>query len=165
MYFCRLHLVVNLLFVASQHVLSAGSIKRGLTASLGRDCVVILLCEVVVDMVTHSFALRFNNMKPEVYDSFTNDLWRRLLSDSGGSRACRLLGFVPLAPAVLLLRVFVDTFMNNFEDLTRDDVIRRSGVCVLCIIAGLIGKLLLGYGLQRSAHANNLRVMRKLKGK
>lgn len=148
----RIHLGACLVFVAVQHMLGAGSLRRGLTPRLGLDLLIIVLAEALADVLKHSFALRFNNMKPEVYDSFRVDLCKRVGKEvlRQGS-AYRMLGFVPLAATTLLVRTFADLFTLNYEEMTGDDVRDRAGMYAGCGLAAVCGKLALGWWLRCDA--------------
>jgi len=100
----RAHLAVLLLFLACQHV----EVQRSLTAGLGDSrlrtaCCAVLVCEPLVDVLKHAFMAKFNDIGPAVYAQVKHQLATRAMRVQA-HQAHLVLGFVPMAPAALLLR-------------------------------------------------------------
>ena len=100
----RVHLTVCLLFVAAQRIIAAGSISGGLTKKFATDCVLVLGSEVFVDIVKHSFMAKFNSLRPVTYRRYFRQFCREHVKLAQSYKIHRVVGFVPLAPAALLLR-------------------------------------------------------------
>ncbi|CAL6348288.1 unnamed protein product [Bathycoccus prasinos] len=101
----RVHLTVCLLFVAAQRIIAAGSISGGLTKKFATDCLLVLGSEVFVDIVKHSFMAKFNSLRPATYRQYFRQFCREHVKLAQSYKIHRVVGFVPLAPAALLLRV------------------------------------------------------------
>ena len=101
----RVHLTVCLLFVAAQRIIAAGSISGGLTKKFATDCLLVLGSEVFVDIVKHSFMAKFNSLRPATYRRYFRQFCREHVKLAQSYKIHRVVGFVPLAPAALLLRV------------------------------------------------------------
>lgn len=104
----RVHLAACLAFVAAQAVEPRGRGQGhagggGVPPPLRAAAPLILAAEVVIDLVKHAFMAKFNDIKPESYSEVLRELARRA-SRVQAHQAHLVLGFVPMAPAALLLR-------------------------------------------------------------
>lgn len=100
----RAHLAVLLLFLAAQQVEVHHSVFVGLTDPRLRSAAVsVLLCEPLVDVLKHSFMSKFNDIGPSCYSNVLQQLASRAQRVQS-HQAHLVLGFVPMAPAALLLR-------------------------------------------------------------
>ena len=100
----RAHLAVLLLFLAAQQVEVHRSLGGGLTdPRLRAAAVAVLLCEPLVDVLKHSFMAKFNDITPASYATVLQQLAARAQRVQS-HQAHLVLGFVPMAPAALLLR-------------------------------------------------------------
>ncbi|KAK8604239.1 hypothetical protein V6N13_099188 [Hibiscus sabdariffa] len=87
------------------------------TIWLTQNAFVVFVCEMLVDIIKHSFLAKFNDVKPIAYSEFLEDLCKQTLNMQ--TEDCKKnLTFVPLAPACvpcgveILLHPFLD-----FHDL------------------------------------------------
>jgi len=100
----RVHLAACLAFVAAQAVEPRGrGAAQGLPPPLRAAAPLILAAEVLIDLVKHAFMAKFNDIRPESYSEVLRELARRA-SRVQAHQAHLVLGFVPMAPAALLLR-------------------------------------------------------------
>ena len=115
----RVHLLIALLFVAVQTVLHSRSSGAphpgapsgpggvlGVRASLLLQLGAVLACEIGVDMLKHAFISNYNGLGPSVYHGFVRDLCHRAVRWQS-RHSHRVLGFVPLAPACVVLRILL----------------------------------------------------------
>jgi len=100
----RVHLSVQLLFVAAQRVTASGSVVLGLDRKLLKDSMMVLGSEVGVDVFKHAFVSKFNGLRPRVYRGFFRQLCREHVKLTQSYKLHRVVGFVPLAPAAVLLK-------------------------------------------------------------
>ena len=100
----RVHLSVQLLFVAAQRVTASGSVALGLDRKLLVDSMMVLGSEVGVDVFKHAFVSKFNGLRPRVYRGFFRQLCREHVKLTQSYKLHRVVGFVPLAPAAVLLK-------------------------------------------------------------
>ena len=100
----RVHLSVQLLFVAAQRVTASGSVVLGLDRKLLKDSMMVLGSEVGVDVFKHAFISKFNGLRPRVYRGFFRQLCREHVKLAQSYKLHRVVGFVPLAPAAVLLK-------------------------------------------------------------
>ena len=100
----RVHLSVQLLFVAAQRVTASGSVALGLDRKLLADSMMVLGSEVGVDVFKHAFVSKFNGLRPRVYRGFFRQLCREHVKLTQSYKLHRVVGFVPLAPAAVLLK-------------------------------------------------------------
>jgi hypothetical protein len=100
----RVHLSVCLLFVGAQRVTAAGSVAGGLTRKMLADSLMVLGSEVGVDVFKHAFMSKFNALRPKVYRGFFRQLCREHVKLAQSYKLHRVVGFVPLAPAAVLIK-------------------------------------------------------------
>lgn len=78
---------------------------------LGGSLLMVLAGEMVVDWIKHSFVIKFNRMRPEVYSKFMHILCADASQQAGGSKSDPLaavatrMGFVPIPLLCLVIRV------------------------------------------------------------
>ena len=101
----RVHLSICLLFVAAQRVTAAGSLAGGLTRKMLKDSMMVLGSEIGVDVFKHAFMSKFNALRPKVYRGFFRQLCREHVKLAQSYKLHRVVGFVPLAPAAVLIKV------------------------------------------------------------
>ncbi|XP_068650005.1 protein POLLEN DEFECTIVE IN GUIDANCE 1-like isoform X2 [Aristolochia californica] len=97
----RFHIFTFLSFVLAQYILEAEGSWFG---SFLFNAFLVIMCEMVIDVIKHSFLAKFNEIKPAVYSEFLEDLCKQTLnmeSDNGRKN----LTFVPIAPACVVIRV------------------------------------------------------------
>ena len=113
----RVHLSICLVFVAAQRVTAAGSVAGGLTRKMLKDSLMVLSSEIVVDVFKHAFMSKFNNIRPKVYRGFLRQLCREHVKLAQSYRLHRVVGFVPLAPAAVLISVLPDLYRTLFPSI------------------------------------------------
>jgi hypothetical protein len=99
----RVHLAACLAFVAAQAVENGGANAGGIAPPLRAAAPLILACEVLIDVMKHAFMAKFNDIRPESYSDVLRELARRATRVQA-HQSHLVLGFVPIAPAALLLR-------------------------------------------------------------
>ena len=106
----RVHLGVCLLFVVAQRITAAGSVAGGLTRKMLKDSAMVMGSEVFVDVFKHAFMSKFNGLRPRVYRGFSRQLCREHVKLAQSYKIHRVVGFVPLAPAAVLIKVLPDLY-------------------------------------------------------
>ncbi|PSR91025.1 Protein POLLEN DEFECTIVE IN GUIDANCE like [Actinidia chinensis var. chinensis] len=102
----RFHISAFVLFVLAQNILEAEGPWFG---SFLFNALLVYLCEMMIDIIKHSFIAKFNDIKPIAYSEFLEDLCKQTLNietDSGKKN----LTFVPLAPACVVIRVLAPVY-------------------------------------------------------
>ncbi|GER37169.1 transmembrane anterior posterior transformation protein 1 [Striga asiatica] len=69
------------------------------------NALVVYMCEVMIDIIKHSFIAKFNDIKPIAFSEFLEDLCKQKLNMETENGKKSLLTFVPLAPACVVIRV------------------------------------------------------------
>ena len=131
----RVHLSVCLLFVGAQRVTAAGSVAGGLTRKMLADSLMVLGSEVGVDVFKHAFMSKFNALRPKVYRGFFRQLCREHVKLAQSYKLHRVVGFVPLAPAAVLIKALPgvyrtltpETAAGAFDDFADDAFSAGSG--------------------------------------
>jgi hypothetical protein len=131
----RVHLSVCLLFVGAQRVTAAGSVAGGLTRKMLADSLMVLGSEVGVDVFKHAFMSKFNALRPKVYRGFFRQLCREHVKLAQSYKLHRVVGFVPLAPAAVLIKALPgvyrtltpETAAGAFDDFADDASSAGSG--------------------------------------
>ncbi|MBA0689144.1 hypothetical protein Goari_006883 [Gossypium aridum] len=66
-----------------------------------QNAFVVFVCEMLIDIIKHSFLAKFNDIKPIAYSEFLEDLCKQTLNIQ--TEDCKKnLTFVPLAPACVV---------------------------------------------------------------
>ncbi|MED6108295.1 Protein POLLEN DEFTIVE IN GUIDANCE 1 [Stylosanthes scabra] len=105
----RFHISAFILFVLAQNILEA---EGPWFESFLSNVLLVYVCEMVIDIIKHSFIAKFNDIKPTTYSEFLEDLCKQTLNmqTEGGKKN---LTFVPLAPASVVIRVLTPVFAVN----------------------------------------------------
>ncbi|KAL5553296.1 hypothetical protein UlMin_040697, partial [Ulmus minor] len=102
----RFHISAFVLFVLAQNILEA---EGPWFESFIFNALLVYVCEMVIDIIKHSFIAKFNGIKPIVYSEFLEDLCKQTLNiqteDSKNN-----LTFIPLAPACVVIRVLTPVY-------------------------------------------------------
>ncbi|XVF03006.1 hypothetical protein REPUB_Repub04eG0223500 [Reevesia pubescens] len=102
----RFHISAFLLFVLAQNILEA---EGPWFESFLFNALVVFVCEMLIDIIKHSFLAKFNGIKPITYSEFLEDLCKQTLNiQTEGSK--KNLTFVPLAPACVVIRVLTPVY-------------------------------------------------------
>ncbi|KAL3502095.1 hypothetical protein ACH5RR_036544 [Cinchona calisaya] len=144
----RFHISAFLLFVLAQNILEA---EGPWFKNFLYNAFVVLVCEVMIDVIKHSFIAKFNDIKPRTFSEFLEDLCKQILKvqTETGKRG---IVFVPLAPACVVIRVLRPVYaahlpFNPF--LWRLFWILLLSAMTFVMLCSL--KLLIGMGLQKHA--------------
>lgn len=97
----RFHISAFVIFVLAQNILEA---EGPWFESFLCNALVVYICEVMIDIIKHSFIAKFNDIKPIAFSEFLEDLCKQTLNlqTENGKKN---LTFVPLAPACVVIRV------------------------------------------------------------
>ncbi|KAH6790368.1 hypothetical protein C2S51_005374 [Perilla frutescens var. frutescens] len=97
----RFHITAFILFVLAQNILEA---EGPWFESFLSNALVVYVCEVMIDIIKHSFISKFNDIKPIAFSEFLEDLCNQTLNIQTDNSS-KNLTFVPLAPACVVIRV------------------------------------------------------------
>ncbi|KAL2545813.1 Protein POLLEN DEFECTIVE IN GUIDANCE 1 [Forsythia ovata] len=97
----RFHISAFVLFVLAQNILEADG---PWFESFLFNAFVVYVCEVMIDIIKHSFIAKFNDIKPIAFSEFLEDLCKQTLNIQT-ENGKKNLTFVPLAPACVVIRV------------------------------------------------------------
>ncbi|KAK6242465.1 hypothetical protein QUC31_013839 [Theobroma cacao] len=102
----RFHISAFLLFILAQNILEA---EGPWFESFLYNALVVFVCEMLIDIIKHSFLAKFNGIKPIAYSEFLEDLCKQTLNiqTQDGKKN---LTFVPLAPACVVIRVLTPVY-------------------------------------------------------
>jgi len=121
----RVHLCVCLMFVGAQRIMAAGSIEAAFTAKFLNDILLVLGSEIFVDIVKHSFMAKFNSLRPGVYRRFYRQICRDHVHLTQSYKIHQVVGFVPLAPAAVIIRIVPGLYRTLKQSAMSSDVLTR----------------------------------------
>ncbi|CAJ2644533.1 unnamed protein product [Trifolium pratense] len=105
----RFHISAFILFVLAQNILEA---EGPWFESFLINILLVYVCEMIIDIIKHSFIAKFNDIKPIAYSEFLEDLCKQTLNlQTEGVK--KNLTFVPLAPACVVIRVLTPVYGAN----------------------------------------------------
>ncbi|XP_074324720.1 protein POLLEN DEFECTIVE IN GUIDANCE 1-like [Apium graveolens] len=144
----RFHISSFILFVFAQYTVEAEYPwfeKFLVNASM------VYICEIMIDIIKHSFIAKFNDIKPIVFSEFLEDLYRQRLKleEENGKKK---LTFVPLAPACVIIRVLFPVYAAHLPQgpfLWRLFCIFFLAAITFMMLTTL--KMMVGMGLQKHA--------------
>ncbi|RWR91444.1 protein POLLEN DEFECTIVE IN GUIDANCE 1 [Cinnamomum micranthum f. kanehirae] len=102
----RFHITAFVLFVLAQNILEADGPWFG---SFLNNALLVYVCEMLIDVIKHSFLAKFNEIKPVAYSEFLEDLCKQTLNIQS-EEGRKSLTFVPLAPACVVIRVLTPIY-------------------------------------------------------
>ncbi|XP_042501772.1 protein POLLEN DEFECTIVE IN GUIDANCE 1 [Macadamia integrifolia] len=102
----RFHISAFLLFVLAQNILEAEGPWFG---TFIYNALLVYICEVIIDIIKHSFIAKFNEVKPVAFSEFLEQLCKQTLN-IGSEDGKKNLTFVPLAPACVVIRVLTPVY-------------------------------------------------------
>eukprot|EP00268_Persea_americana_P054786 TRINITY_DN6311_c0_g1_i8.p1 TRINITY_DN6311_c0_g1~~TRINITY_DN6311_c0_g1_i8.p1 ORF type:complete len:616 (+),score=80.37 TRINITY_DN6311_c0_g1_i8:140-1987(+) len=102
----RFHITAFVLFVLAQNILEAEGPWFG---SFLNNALLVYVCEMLIDVIKHSFLAKFNEIKPVAYSEFLEDLCKQTLNIQS-EEGRKNLTFVPLAPACVVIRVLTPIY-------------------------------------------------------
>ncbi|XP_050371851.1 protein POLLEN DEFECTIVE IN GUIDANCE 1 [Argentina anserina] len=102
----RFHISAFIIFILAQNILEAeGPWFENFIFNAG----LVFICEIIVDIVKHSFIAKFNDIKPIAYSEFLEDLCKQTLNIQPEA-AKKNLTFIPIAPACVVIRVLTPVY-------------------------------------------------------
>ncbi|KAL6189930.1 hypothetical protein ACLB2K_036331 [Fragaria x ananassa] len=102
----RFHISAFIIFILAQNILEAeGPWFENFLFNAG----LVFICEMIIDIVKHSFIAKFNDIKPIAYSEFLEDLCKQTLNIQPEA-AKKNLTFIPLAPACVVIRVLTPVY-------------------------------------------------------
>ncbi|KAJ8773613.1 hypothetical protein K2173_005859 [Erythroxylum novogranatense] len=144
----RFHISAFLLFVLAQNILEA---EGPWFESFFFNALMVFICEVLIDIIKHSFLAKFNDVKPIAYSEFLEELCNQTLNIQNADKK-KNLTFVPLAPACVVIRVLTPVYAAH---LPYSPLIWRffwilllSGMSYVMLTSL---KVMIGMGLQKHA--------------
>ncbi|KAM7487802.1 hypothetical protein LguiB_025286 [Lonicera macranthoides] len=97
----RFHISAFVLFVLAQNILEA---EGPWFENFLFNALLVYVCEMMIDIIKHSFIAKFNDIKPIAFSEFLEDLCKQTLNIQT-ENTNKNLTFVPLAPACVVIRV------------------------------------------------------------
>ncbi|KAI3503751.1 hypothetical protein L1887_32200 [Cichorium endivia] len=105
----RFHIASFLIFVLAQNILEA---EGPWFENFLYNAFVVYMCELMIDIIKHSFIAKFNEVKPIVYSEFLEDLCKQTLNIQPDNPK-KQLTFVPLAPASVVSDTSVESGLRS----------------------------------------------------
>ncbi|KAJ9153018.1 hypothetical protein P3X46_026510 [Hevea brasiliensis] len=102
----RFHISAFLVFVLAQNILEA---EGPWFESFLFNALMVFICEMLIDIIKHSFLAKFNDIKPIAYSEFLEELCSQTLNTQTEDKK-KNLTFVPLAPACVVIRVLTPVY-------------------------------------------------------
>ncbi|XP_020672701.1 protein POLLEN DEFECTIVE IN GUIDANCE 1 [Dendrobium catenatum] len=102
----RFHITAFVLFVLAQNILEA---EGSWFESFLMNAFMVYMCEILIDSIKHSFLAKFNDIKPDAYSEFLEDLCKQTLNEKPEGRP-KDLTFIPIAPACVVIRVLTPIY-------------------------------------------------------
>ncbi|KAG6547013.1 hypothetical protein Mapa_011630 [Marchantia paleacea] len=104
----RFHILTHVLFVWAQNVENA---EESLWLKFFYNAGMVFFCEMIVDVIKHSFLAKFNEVKPATYSQFLQALCTQTLN-SQSHEVHKTMAFVPLAPACVVMRILFPVYAS-----------------------------------------------------
>ncbi|KAI3729698.1 hypothetical protein L6452_18361 [Arctium lappa] len=114
----RFHIASFLIFVLAQNILEA---EGPWFENFLYNALVVYICELMIDIIKHSFIAKFNEIKPIVYSEFLEDLCKQTLNIQPENPK-KTLTFVPLAPASVVSDSSVESSLCSTYSLWSDSM-------------------------------------------
>ncbi|KAI7735890.1 hypothetical protein M8C21_018957, partial [Ambrosia artemisiifolia] len=144
----RFHIASFLIFVLAQNILEA---EGPWFENFLYNAFVVYICELMIDIIKHSFIAKFNEIKPVVYSEFLEDLCKQTLNIEPETPK-KNLTFVPLAPASVVIRVLSPVYAAH---LPCGPVLwRLLWILILAVMSFVMLttlKVMIGMGLRKHA--------------
>eukprot|EP00877_Chromochloris_zofingiensis_P002785 jgi/Chrzof1/12507/Cz06g36230.t1 len=143
----RMHLLLVLTFVVIEDASSSGGLlpsKHTLWV-----CARIFGWEVVIDITKHAVLGKFNDIRPGIYREYMRDLCQDSIEKQTHNMH-KLVGFHPLGPAALALRMITTLFWLKSEQ--QISILVRLGAALGIWLLMCLLQPLLGYSLKCVAH-------------
>ncbi|CAH2066039.1 unnamed protein product [Thlaspi arvense] len=102
----RFHISAFLVSVLAQNILEAEGPWFG---NFIYNATMVFFCEMMIDIIKHSFLAKFNGIRPIAYSEFLQALCEQTLNIRPEDRKTNLT-FVPIAPACVVIRVMTPVY-------------------------------------------------------
>ncbi|KAJ4883980.1 Protein POLLEN DEFECTIVE IN GUIDANCE 1 [Raphanus sativus] len=102
----RFHISAFLVSVLAQNILEAEGPWFG---NFVYNATMVFFCEMMIDIIKHSFLAKFNGIRPIAYSEFLQALCEQTLNIHPEDRKTNLT-FVPIAPACVVIRVLTPVY-------------------------------------------------------
>ncbi|CAN6937735.1 unnamed protein product, partial [Brassica oleracea] len=102
----RFHISAFLVSVLAQNILEAEGPWLG---NFIYNATMVFFCEMMIDIIKHSFLAKFNGIRPIAYSEFLQALCEQTLNIRPEDRKTNLT-FVPIAPACVVIRVLTPVY-------------------------------------------------------
>ncbi|ESQ28488.1 hypothetical protein EUTSA_v10018303mg [Eutrema salsugineum] len=102
----RFHISAFLVSVLAQNILEAEGPWFG---NFIYNATMVFFCEIMIDIIKHSFLAKFNGIRPIAYSEFLQALCEQTLDIHPEDRKTNLT-FVPIAPACVVIRVLTPVY-------------------------------------------------------
>ncbi|KAG2321933.1 hypothetical protein Bca52824_015146 [Brassica carinata] len=102
----RFHISAFLVSVLAQNILEAEGPWFG---NFIYNATMVFFCEMMIDIIKHSFLAKFNGIRPIAYSEFLQALCEQTLNIRPEDRKTNLT-FVPIAPACVVIRVLTPVY-------------------------------------------------------
>ncbi|KAF3526508.1 hypothetical protein F2Q69_00050991 [Brassica cretica] len=102
----RFHISAFLVSVLAQNILEAEGPWLG---NFIYNATMVFFCEMIIDIIKHSFLAKFNGIRPIAYSEFLQALCEQTLNIRPEDRKTNLT-FVPIAPACVVIRVLTPVY-------------------------------------------------------
>ncbi|KAK1423627.1 hypothetical protein QVD17_18933 [Tagetes erecta] len=144
----RFHIASFLIFVLAQNILEA---EGPWFENFLYNAFVVYMCELMIDIIKHSFIAKFNEIKPIVYSEFLEDLCKQTLNIEPENPK-KNLTFVPLAPASVVIRVLSPVYAAHLP--SGPAPWRLLWILILAVMSFVMLttlKVMIGMGLRKHA--------------
>uniref|UniRef100_A0A251S7C2 Putative membrane protein,Tapt1/CMV receptor n=1 Tax=Helianthus annuus TaxID=4232 RepID=A0A251S7C2_HELAN len=144
----RFHIASFLIFVLAQNILEA---EGPWFENFLYNALVVYICELMIDIIKHSFIAKFNEIKPVVYSEFLEDLCKQTLNIEAENPK-KNLTFVPLAPASVVIRVLSPVYAAHLP--SGPALWRLLWILILAVTSFVMLttlKVMIGMGLRKHA--------------
>ncbi|CAH8386531.1 unnamed protein product [Eruca vesicaria subsp. sativa] len=143
----RFHISAFLVSVLAQNILEAEGPWFG---NFIYNASMVFFCEMMIDIIKHSFLAKFNDIRPIAYSEFLQDLCEQTLNIRPEDRKTNLT-FVPIAPACVVIRVLTPVYAAHLPCPLPWKVLWMVILFVITYIMLTSLKVLIGMGLRKHA--------------
>ncbi|WCJ33656.1 hypothetical protein M5689_015007 [Euphorbia peplus] len=144
----RFHIAAFLIVVLAQNIREA---EGPWLESFVINALMVYLCEMLIDIIKHSFLAKFNDIRPIAYSEFLEELCSQTLQVQTEDKK-QILTFIPLAPACMVIRVLTPVYAAHLPyspQAWRFFWILLLSAMTYVMLTSL--KVMIGMGLQKHA--------------